>query len=107
MAAAPITSCGGNQHFRVLWRGQTQNRENNPMQSRTAQARSRDAEGIGSAAAGGSILRDGANAPPQDEVWQGPHGEERGKAARLRTMLPIAGRTMIAATATERKHRPA
>ena len=32
--------------------------------------------------AGGFILRDGACAPPQDEVLD-PHGEERGKAARL------------------------
>jgi hypothetical protein len=51
-------------------------------------------------AAGGFILRDGALAPPQDEVWYrtvlDPHGEERGEAARLRTMLRIAGRTMQA-----------
>jgi len=31
----------------------------------------------------------------QDEVWD-PHGEERGNAARLRTMRRIAGRTMQA-----------
>jgi hypothetical protein len=31
----------------------------------------------------------------QDEVWD-PHGEERGNAARLRTTLRVAGRTMQA-----------
>src|SRR3954467_11513754 len=41
-----------------------------------------------------SILRDAAqSAAPQDEV-QDPHGEERGNAARLRTMQSIAGRTI-------------
>ena len=37
MTVAAITSCGGDQRCRVLWTGETQNRENNPMQSRTAQ----------------------------------------------------------------------
>ena len=36
--------------------------------------------------AGACILRDGACAPPQDEVSD-PHGEECGNAARPRTML--------------------
>ena len=46
-------------------------------------------------AVGGFILRDGALAPPQDEVWyrtvSDPHGEERGEAARLEPCRPRSG----------------
>ena len=42
------------------------------------------------------ILRDGADAPPQDEVLH-PHGEERGKAARLEPCGPDASADYLAA----------